>query len=324
MSRYFVVVALLACASCATRSAAGACHGDLLPYRCPARPDGDTGDADRGGQPSLMPVQTRRDHRRGVPRRRYAPQPALPRLSASLPPATCRHEPAGPDLIHGLQLTDSQWDDLGVDETADRLIWSGALPPVVIVMPWERKGLDFETAVAEKLLPHIRATYAGDGGRELTAIGGLSCGAGWALRIGLQHPDLFGAIGLHSPAILPPDMYYMKDWIDAAREDSRVPRFWIDIAERDTSRAGAEELAKLLDDLGVTYAWSRSPESIRPPTGRLECRTTFAGMAWPGNPAAGRWQQPHLEMKAAPMTLLKDLQRGFRGGECCRKYRFPG
>jgi len=179
-----------------------------------------------------------------------------------LPP--CYDDRSQPDypvliLIHGLQSTDSQWDDLGLDETADALIRDGELTPMVIVMPWERRGLDFEASVAEVLLPHIRETFAGDGGRRTTAIGGLSRGAGWALRIGLQHPELFGAIGLHSPAVLQPDMFYVSDWVEAARQSSQVPRLWIDIAERDTSRAGAQELAALLADLGLSYAWSTTP-----------------------------------------------------------------
>jgi enterochelin esterase-like enzyme len=162
-------------------------------------------------------------------------------------------------LIHGLQASDGQWDELGVDEAADAAIRAGALAPMVIVMPWERKGLDFESAIVEVLLPHVRTTYAGKGDRLSTAIGGLSRGAGWALRIGLKHSDVFGSIGLHSPAVLPPDMYYLADWIEAARQASQLPRLWIDIAERDTSRLDAQDLAALLDDLGLTYAWSSAP-----------------------------------------------------------------
>src|SRR3990172_6753559 len=109
-----------------------------------------------------------------------------------LPP--CYDDRSQPDypvliLIHGLQSTDSQWDDLGLDETADALIRDGELTPMVIVMRWEGRGLDFEASVAEVLLPHIRETFAGDGGRRTTAIGGLSRGAGWGVRIGLPHPQ---------------------------------------------------------------------------------------------------------------------------------------
>ncbi len=189
--------------------------------------------------------------------------PNLPRsipYRVYLPP--CADETQGKPLpvlvlLHGLQLTDSQWDDLGVDETADELIRRGEIPPLVVAMPWERKGLDFESAVVEFLLPHIRSEYAGDGGRALTAIGGISRGAGWALRIGFRHPSEFGAIGLHSPAVLVPDAYFLPEWTVAAGD--LVPALWIDIAEKDTSTAGARELAAALDDLGVAYSWSSGP-----------------------------------------------------------------
>jgi enterochelin esterase-like enzyme len=162
-------------------------------------------------------------------------------------------------LIHGLQSSDGQWDELGVDETADAMIRDGELPPFIIVMPWERKGLDFMASIVDVLLPHVRAAFAGEGSRATTAIGGLSRGAGWALRIGLQHPEDFGAIGLHSPAVLAPDMYYVEAWADAAEQADATPRLWIDIAERDTSRAGALELTALLDELNLAYAWSTGP-----------------------------------------------------------------
>ena len=82
-------------------------------------------------------------------------------------------------------------------------------------------------------------------------------GSATVRRIGLNHPDQFGAIGLHSPAVLVPDIYWLPEWIVNA--GSAMPALWIDIAERDTSRAGAMELAAKLDELGVPYAWSSAP-----------------------------------------------------------------
>jgi enterochelin esterase-like enzyme len=218
------------------------------------------------------------DMPRSLPYRIYLPPCYERRAGTSLPVLI---------LLHGLQLTDSQWEDLGVNEAADALIRSGALRPMVIVMPWERRGLDFEAAIVGKLLPYIRQTYAGDGGRENTAIGGVSRGAGWALRIGLKHPELFGSIGLHSPAVLPPDMYFIRDWIEAARQGAGVPRIWVDVAERDTSRAGAKDLAALLDRLGVTYAWSSAPGEHSAPywSSRLNDYLRWYGEGWGGLPA---------------------------------------
>jgi len=202
-----------------------------------------------------------------------------------LPPCYDRQGPAGYPLLvllHGLLFTDSQWDEIGIDETADGLIRDGAIPPLVIVLPWERKGLDFESAVVDHLVPHIRSTYSGEGSRATTAIGGLSRGAGWALRIGLKHPEVFGAIGLHSPAVLPPDLYHLGGWIDAARSAGVLPALWIDIAERDTSRAGALELAAALDDLDVPYAWSTAPGEHTAAywSSRLEDYLRWYGSLW--------------------------------------------
>ncbi len=190
--------------------------------------------------------------------------PALPRslpYRIYLPP--CYQEiPSGelPALyaLHGLQRTDSQWDDLGADEVAGQLIGSGAAPPYLIVMPWERLGLDFEDTIVSYLIPFVERTYGASAQPEHRAIGGISRGAGWALRIGLKHPELFAAIGLHSPAVLPPDMYELPRWMDAAPE-SPLPDLWIDIGERDTLRFSAIELTELLDDLGVSYHWEMLP-----------------------------------------------------------------
>jgi enterochelin esterase-like enzyme len=161
-------------------------------------------------------------------------------------------------LLHGLQATDQQWVDLGIGAVADRLITSGEAPPFLVVLPWERRGLEFETAVADFLLPHIQATYHGSTDRSRVAIGGLSRGAGWALRIGLKRPTLFGSIGLHSPAVLSPDLYYLPEWIDSTSEDVR-PRMWIDIGDQDSLRTSVFELTNLLDDQGYEYEWSDGP-----------------------------------------------------------------
>jgi enterochelin esterase family protein len=155
---------------------------------------------------------------------------------------------------------------------------------MVIVMPWERKGLDFEQAIVTKLLPHIRSAYAGGGNRTTTAIGGISRGAGWALRIGLKHPEEFSAIGLHSPAVLEPDLFYLADWIKAAGSTG-VPRLWIDFANRDTSRAGAQELSGALRELGVTFASSTAPGEHTAAywSSRLEDDLTGHASGWTGS-----------------------------------------
>jgi enterochelin esterase family protein len=161
-------------------------------------------------------------------------------------------------MLHGLLATDEQWQDLGIGDAADRLIRAGEAPPFLIVLPWERKGLDYESALVDHLLPYIQKTYRGSLERDQIAIGGLSRGGGWALRIGLKHPDVFAAVGLHSPAVLSPDLYYLRDWIGDLAPDDR-PRIWIDIGDHDSLRTSVFELTDLLDELGVAYTWTLAP-----------------------------------------------------------------
>jgi enterochelin esterase-like enzyme len=161
-------------------------------------------------------------------------------------------------LLHGLASTDSQWDDLGVNETADALISSGEVAPFLIVMPWERRGLEFETAIADFLVPAIDRMYQTLPYRSGRALGGISRGAGWTLRIGLQHPEAFGSLGLHSPAVLTPDLYAIPAWVQDIPSGG-LPRIWIDAGDHDVLRSSTEELLSILDAEGVAYTWHLFP-----------------------------------------------------------------
>jgi len=190
--------------------------------------------------------------------------PALPRslpYRIYLPPCYRRPEVQGYPvlyLLHGLDRTDSQWDDLGADEAANRLIASGDAPPFLMVMPWERKGLDFESALLDFLLPAIEREYLALPDRSGRAMAGISRGAGWALRIGTNYPEAFGAVGLHSPAVLVPDLYNLPGVLAGLSPDS-LPSLWIDIGDHDPLRVSALQLASLLDERGVRYSWRLYP-----------------------------------------------------------------
>ena len=155
-------------------------------------------------------------------------------------------------LLHGLARTDAQWDELGADEVALGLVVAEQAPPFLIVMPWERLGLEYEQTIVDYLIPHIESEYGASSDRALRSIGGISSGAGWALRIGLQHPELFQAIGLHSPAVLIPDMFMLPSWIEAIPME-RMPELWIDIGDRDPLRLSLPDLTTLFDEADVPY-----------------------------------------------------------------------
>jgi enterochelin esterase-like enzyme len=190
---------------------------------------------------------------RSIPFRVYVP-PCYDESSDDLPVLL---------MLHGLLATDQQWLELGIDKAANGLIARGGAPPFLMVMPWERRGLEFETAVVEHLLPHVQTTYRATDERGRVAIGGLSRGGGWALRIGLNHPEVFGSVGLHSPAVLTPDLYYIPEWVEALPEDQQ-PRLWIDIGDHDSLRASVFELTDLLTSLGYEHEWRLDPGDHTP------------------------------------------------------------
>jgi enterochelin esterase-like enzyme len=167
------------------------------------------------------------------------------------------------------------------------------IPAVIIVMPGERTGFDMLVALTDVLLPQIEESLPTGGRPGLRAIGGLSRGAGWALRIGMQRPDLFGAIGLHTPAVISPDLYSLATWAAEVPSDS-IPRLWVDIGTEDTLLPAALELREQLDKLRWPYAWtlSRGEHMSTYWSGHLEQYLRWYAEAWPTEDSRGKLAQP--------------------------------
>lgn len=152
-------------------------------------------------------------------------------------------------MLHGLAKDDSEWDTLGIDETADLLISKGSAPPFLIVMPFHATGIDLETALVEFLVPYIDEHYRTRNDPRFRSIGGLSRGGGLALRIGLQNPHLFHSIGLHSPANVSSRTYITR-WVDQIPEDVKM-NLWIDIGDRDPLLESTQLLITWLEELNL-------------------------------------------------------------------------
>ena len=184
-------------------------------------------------------------------------------------------------LLHGLTYTDSQWDDLGVDEAMDAMTKAGTLAPAIIVMPWERTGINLEQAIPQILVPYVDTHYRTLPARQTRAIGGISRGGGWALRIGLLHPDLFAAVGLHSPGVLSPDLFRIPDWAETLRP-TQMPRIWIDMGDRDTLRFDLADLRKTLDESAIPYEWHTYPGEHAGPywSAHLETYLEWYDLGW--------------------------------------------
>ncbi len=155
-------------------------------------------------------------------------------------------------LLHGATSDDTQWLHVGLASAADCLLARGQLPPTLIVVvdgssaeqDGHRLHPPLERLVTDELLPLVRRVNPNLAGRNGTAIGGISLGGGWALRIAAHRPDLFGAVGGHSPASLIND----SDRRALARHHTRV---WIDVGRNDPLRAHVGDLVDELRETGV-------------------------------------------------------------------------
>jgi len=196
-------------------------------------------------------------------------------------------------LLHGLAQTEAAWIQLGVAAAADDLILAGEAPPFAIVLPGERTGFDMLPIITKTLLPDLESSLPIGGAADLRAIGGISRGAGWALRIGAQRPDLFSAIGMHSPAVISPDLYLLPDWVRAVKGAS-LPRLWLDIGFDDTLLPEALELRQALEKARWPYVSTieRGEHSSAYWSPRLHAYLRWYAAGWPAATLAGAGPPP--------------------------------
>lgn len=115
-------------------------------------------------------------------------------------------------LFHGLSYKETQWQELGLISVLDKDIRRGALPPMVVVMPFMGTigqlnqfppQISYETVILEELLPDIERNFCTITNREHRAIGGISRGGFWAFSVAMRYPELFSKVGGHSAYFYP-------------------------------------------------------------------------------------------------------------------------
>lgn len=161
-------------------------------------------------------------------------------------------------LLHGQTYNEDQWIRLGVPATADRLIAAGQLPPFIIVFPYDYSYLQpwqyhFEDVFMQLLIPQIDTTYRSVPQAAQRAVGGLSRGGAWALHLGIIHPDVFGAIGAHSPAIFYSDGNLRK--LITQIPPDKLPRIYIDLGDADSEMSVSLDFKQFLDENEIPYEW---------------------------------------------------------------------
>jgi predicted alpha/beta superfamily hydrolase len=153
----------------------------------------------------------------------------------------------------------------GVDETADRLIREGAVPPMIIVgmdntgkdrlreyMPHRSmhpmllrvQGRYYPDFLMKEVMPFVERTYRVATGPENTGLGGSSLGALIALYTATVRPGVIGRLLLESPSLWVSNRQIVKN--------SRAVRVWPEriFLAAGTAEAGtAEKSRSVVDDL---------------------------------------------------------------------------
>jgi len=184
-------------------------------------------------------------------------------VSVYLPPCYDENKDGGYPvlyLLHGQTFDDEMWLDLGAGTIADELISSGAAQPFLMVMPYEEfyyrqpQNNQFPEAFIEEIMPFIDSTFNTCAQRACRALGGISRGASWAVRLGLQQWELFASVGAHSLPTFKGDLEELPDWLEQIPEES-APRLYLDIGRFDPEVKTAYRFEQVLNEKGILNEW---------------------------------------------------------------------
>ena len=162
-------------------------------------------------------------------------------------------------LLNGQTYTADQWVRIGAPEAADELIHSGQSIPFIMVFPEDRywnlqQGTRFGQYLINDIIPYIDENYRTLADRTQRALGGLSRGGGWAFQVGISRPDLFGSLGLHSPAILSTDRAGLERRVREL-SPNLWPRLYMDMGDNDREFAFNIQLEEWLTQYEVPHEW---------------------------------------------------------------------
>ena len=159
-------------------------------------------------------------------------------------------------LLHGQSFTADQWLDLGLKEYLDKS-FANQEGGIIVVLPEENDYLlpiidsSFDDMIVNDLLKYLEENYHISPMREERAIGGISRGATWALKIALNHWEEFGGIGLHSyPGGLNSTILLIQ-----RIPDEEIPAIYIDTGINDTYLNAATALNEELNQFQIPHEW---------------------------------------------------------------------
>ncbi|MBV9171478.1 MAG: prolyl oligopeptidase family serine peptidase [Chloroflexi bacterium] len=180
-------------------------------------------------------------------------------------------------MLHGAGGNYTEWSDSFLPEQADRMITSGEIAPMIIVMPddggqtywanWSDDGPRWGDYMTEDVVSMVDQRYRTLTSPRERAIGGLSMGGLGALNLAFQHPDVFGIVGSHSPSVRTqpdPALWFLHDqdfwdndpvWLIENRSGLDSLSIWLDVGDEDVWLPNIEAVHQALTDQGLKHEW---------------------------------------------------------------------
>jgi enterochelin esterase-like enzyme len=143
------------------------------------------------------------------------------------------------------------WFTAGLAELADETIFSGQVPPFLIIATGNNDTDLLGEVVHEDLLPYVETHYRVLAERPYRAVAGGSLGGSRAYRLALTHPETFASAGVFGNGLVPGDEGQLFEWIEKLTAEER-PRFFFNTGLQDPYMLNlAEEMIDILDETGI-------------------------------------------------------------------------
>ncbi|MBI3940890.1 MAG: hypothetical protein HY315_08650 [Acidobacteria bacterium] len=114
-------------------------------------------------------------------------------------------------FLHGLFEDEKRWAEKGGKEILDRLIAEKQMGEVVLAIPDGGRSFytnfydgtkKYEDFIVQEFIPFIESHYRVRPGPKWRALSGSSMGAYGALKIGMQHPEMFSSVSAHGAVLI--------------------------------------------------------------------------------------------------------------------------
>lgn len=186
-------------------------------------------------------------------------------------------------LLHGIGGDENEWKGAGLEYMLSNLLAEKEIEEFITVLPNVRTRADdrgnpediftlphfqafdmFREELEQNVMPCIAGNFSIKGGRENTAVAGLSMGGREALYIGLTRPGIFGYTGAFSPAygIFP----YTNNGVTEKglfdRKDFRLPDAYKDSTFLMLANGNHDEVTREQCDIYHTVLLENSTEHL--------------------------------------------------------------